>query len=169
MRIPRPDLVANSVRAILVASRKCGLFASESPADANDRSETTVTLGCRLGMAWHSIVGFEQGQASGSDRIFRLFVDLNSKLPASLPQQFAGCRPDGFYRRRLRFWSNSRLTSAPWQFGLANAVPAVDAAMKCVTVGDIAQAVALLGGLAYGLTETADAALHARHQDVWTL
>jgi hypothetical protein len=63
---------------------------------------------------------------------------------------------DGFFGRRLRFWSNFRLTSAPRQFNttLPNAI---DSAIQNATLNNVAQAVELLGGLEYRLSETADA------------
>jgi len=134
-------------------------FRGQNPADANDYSEANVTIGCPLGMTWHSIAGVEQGQASGSDRIFRLFVDLGVNFPFPYRHQSEISGRDDFFGRRLRFWSNFRLSSAPRQFDttLANAIPAVDSAIQNAVLSDVAQAIELLGGLEYRLAETADA------------
>jgi hypothetical protein len=56
-------------------------FRGQNPFDASDYSEAQVSIGCPLGMTWYSIAGFEQGQAAGSDRILRLFVDLGVNFP----------------------------------------------------------------------------------------
>jgi hypothetical protein len=134
-------------------------FRGQNPADASDYSEANVTIGCPLGMTWHSMVGFEQGQASGSDRIFRLFVDLGVNFPFPYRHNLDVSGHDGFFGRRLRFWANFRLTSAPKQFDttLANALPAIDSAIQNAKLTDVAQAIELLGGLEYRLAETADA------------
>ena len=134
-------------------------FRGQNPADASDYSETNVTVGCPLGMTWHSIIGVEQGQASGSDRIFRLFVDLGINFPFPYRHHSEVAGSDDFFGRRLRFWSNFRLTSAPRQFDttLVNAIPAIDSAIQNAKLGDVAQAVELLGGLEFRLAETADA------------
>src|SRR5947209_4733493 len=42
-------------------------FRGQNPFNANDYFEANVAIGCPLGMTWHSVVGVEQGQASGSD------------------------------------------------------------------------------------------------------
>jgi hypothetical protein len=134
-------------------------FRGQNPGDASDYSEANVTVNCPLGMTWHSVVGIEQGQASGSNRIFRLFVDLGVNFPFPYRHHSQVGDRDDFYGRRLRFWSNFRLTSAPRQFdtALSNAIPAIDSAIKNVTLSDVAQAMELLGGLEYRLAETADA------------
>lgn len=134
-------------------------FRGQNPADASDYSEANVTIGCPLGMTWHSMAGVEQGQASGSGRIFRLFVDLGINFPFPYRHDSQVAAEDGFFGRRLRFWSNFRLTSAPRQFDttLANPIPAIDSAIQNATLSNVAQAVELLGGLEYRLAETADA------------
>ena len=134
-------------------------FRGQNPADASDYSEANVTIGCPQGMTWHSIVGVEQGQASSSDRIFRLFIDLGVNFPFPYRHNSQVTADDGFFGRRLRFWSNLRLTSAPRQFDttLANAIPVIDSAIQNATLSNVAQAVELLGGLEYRLAETADA------------
>jgi hypothetical protein len=139
--------------------REVWTFRGQNPADASDFSEVNVTVGCPQGMTWHSIVGVEQGQASGSDRIFRLFIDLGVNFPFPYRHNSHVNADDGFFGRRLRFWSNFRLTSAPRQFDttLANAIPAIDSAIQNARLSNVAQAVELLGGLEYRLAETADA------------
>jgi hypothetical protein len=134
-------------------------FRGQNPFDAGDYSEAQVSIGCPLGMTWYSIAGFEQGQAAGSDRILRLFVDLGVNFPFPYRPHSQVSGPDGFFGRRLRFWSNFRLTSAPRQFDstLANAIPAIDTAIQTAKLSDVAQAVELLGGLEYRLAETVDA------------
>ena len=133
-------------------------FRGQNPADASDYSEASVNIGCPLGMTWHSMAGVEQGQASGSDRIFRLFVDLGVNFPFPYRHNVKVAAHDDFFGRRLRFWSNFRLTSAPKQFDttLANAIPSIDSAVQNAKLSDVAQAVELLGGLEYRLAETAD-------------
>jgi hypothetical protein len=133
-------------------------FRGQNPADANDYSEADVTVGCPLGMTWHSMAGVEQGQASGSDRIFRLFIDLGVNFPFPYRHNSQVAAEDGFFGRRLRFWSNFRLTSAPRQFDttLPNAI---DSAIQNATLSNVAQAVELLGGLEFRLGDTADAHL----------
>jgi hypothetical protein len=134
-------------------------FRGQNPADASDYSEANVTIGCPLGMTWHSIVGVEQGQAAGSGRIFRLSVDLGVNFPFPYRHNSQVAAEDGFFGRRLRFWLNFRLTSAPRRFDttLANAIPAIDSAIQNATLSNVAQAVELLAGLEYRLAETSDA------------
>ena len=117
-----------------------------------------MTVGCPLGMTWHSMAGVEQGQASGSDRIFRLFIDLGVNFPFPYHHNSQVAADDGFFGRRLRLWSNFRLTSAPRQFDttLPNAI---DSAIQNATLSNVAQAVELLGGLEFRLADTADAHL----------
>jgi hypothetical protein len=133
-------------------------FRGQNPADASDYSEANVTVACPLGMTWHSMAGFEQGQAAGSDRILRLFIELGVNFPFPYRHQSQVSGQDGFFGGRLRFWSNFRLTSAPKQFDttLENAIPAIASSIQSATLSNIAQAVELLGGLEYRLADTAD-------------
>ena len=134
-------------------------FRGQNPFNANDYSEANITIGCPLGMSWHSVVGVEQGQASGSDRIFRLFIDLGVNFPFPYRHHSQTAGQDDFYGRRLRFWSNFRITSAPQQFdsSIANAIQAFNSAVQNAKLSDVTQAMELLGGLEYRLAETADA------------
>jgi hypothetical protein len=134
-------------------------FRGQNPFNASDYSEANVTIGCPLGMTWHSVVGVEQGQASGSDRIFRLFIDLGVNFPFPYRHQSQAAARDDFFGRRLRFWSNFRITSAPPQFdsSIANAIQAFNSAIQNAKLSDVTQAMELLGGLEYRLAETADA------------
>ena len=142
-----------------VCQQEVWTFRGQNPADASDYSEANITVGCPLGMVWHSMAGVEQGQASGSNRILRLFVDLGVDFPFPYRHNSQSAAEDGFFGRRLRFWSNLRLTSAPRQFDttLANAIPAIDGVIQNATLSNVAQAVELVGGLEYRLAETADA------------
>jgi hypothetical protein len=134
-------------------------FRGQNPADASDYSEANVAIGCPLGMTWHSVAGIEQGQAAGSSRIFRLFIDLGVNFPFPYRHHSQAAAQDGFFGRRLRFWSNFRITSAPQQFdsSVANAIQAFNSAVQNAKLSDITQAMELLGGLEYRLAETADA------------
>jgi hypothetical protein len=79
--LPGPSSQLETSVAPSSCQQEVWTFRGQNPADANDYSETNVAIGCPLGMIWHSIVGVEQGQAAGSDRIFRLFVDLGVNVP----------------------------------------------------------------------------------------
>jgi hypothetical protein len=157
--LPEPSSRLETPVAPSSCKQEVWTFRGQNPADANDYSEATVAIACPLGMTWHSIVGVEQGQASGSDRIFRLSVDLGVNFPFPYRHNSQVAGSDDFFGRRLRFWSNFRLTSAPVQLDttLANAIPAIDSAIQNAKLSDVAQAVELLGGLEYRLAETADA------------
>jgi hypothetical protein len=134
-------------------------FRGQNPADASDYSEASVTIGCPLGMTWHSIAGIEQGQAAGSNRIFRLFIDLGVNFPFPYRYHSQVGNRDDFFGRRLRFWSSFNISSAPQQFdsSLSNAVSGFNSAIQNAKLSDVAQAMELLGGLEYRLAETADA------------
>ena len=134
-------------------------FRGQNPADANDYSEARVVIACPVGMTWHSVMGLEQGQAAGSSRIFRLFVDLGINFPFPYRHRSQVAGHDDFFGRRLRFWSDFRLTSAPQQFdsSLGNAIAAFNSMVLNTKLSDVAQAAELLGGLEYRLAETADA------------
>ena len=134
-------------------------FRGQNPADANDYSEASVTIACPLGMTWQSVMGVEQGQASGSSRILRLFVDLGINFPFPYRHHSQVSAQDDFFGRRLRFWADFRLTSAPQQFDstIANAISAFNSTIQTAKLSDVAQAAELLGGLEYRLAETADA------------
>jgi hypothetical protein len=82
-------------------------FRGQNPFNSNDYSEANVTIGCPLGMTWHSVVGVEQGQASGSDRIFRLFIDLGVNFPFPYRPHSQTAGQDDFFGRRLRFGRTS--------------------------------------------------------------
>jgi hypothetical protein len=88
-----------------------------------------------------------------------LFIDLGVNFPFPYRHNSQLTADEGFFGRRLRLWSNFRLTSAPRQFDttLANAIPAIDSAIQNATLSNVAQAVELLAGLEYRLAETADA------------
>lgn len=134
-------------------------FRGQNPADAADYSEASVAIACPLGMTWHSAIGIEQGQAAGSNRISRLFADLGANFPFPYRHHSEAAAQDDFYGRRLRFWANFRITSAPQQFdsSIASAVTAFNSTIQNAKLSDVAQAMELLGGLEYRLAETADA------------
>jgi len=156
--LPRPGSQLQTPVEPSSCQQEVWTFRGQNPDDASDYAEADVTVACPLGMTWHSITGVEQGQASGSARIFRLFIDLGVNFPFPYRPNFQVASEDGFFGRRLRFWSNFRLTSAPRQFNttLPNAI---DSAIQNATLNNVAQAVELLGGLEYRLSETADAHL----------
>ena len=134
-------------------------FRGQNPNDSADYSEANVSIVCPLGMTWHSAIGIEQGQAAGSNRISRLFVDLGANFPFPYRHSSEAAAQDGFYGRRLRYWANFRITSAPQQFdsSIASAIASLSNTLQNAKLSDVAQAMELLGGLEYRLAETADA------------
>ena len=133
-------------------------FRGADPHEAKDYAETDVAVVCPVGMEWHAVAGVEQGQAAGSDRIFRLSVDLGVNFPLPLHHNSRVTSGDGFFGRRSRVWANFRVTSAPQQLDstLPNAIKSIDSAVKTLKLSDVAQAAEVLGGWEFRLAETED-------------
>jgi len=98
-----------------------------------------------------AIIGYEQSSASSLDRKQGLFVDLYFNFPILKNS----VDEDNWFKNKLTFWGNIRLTSVP--FAINSSIAEFSAGfidkIKEIRINQIAQAVEFQGGLEYRLSK----------------
>jgi len=105
------------------------------------------------GEEFHSVFGFEQTGASGSDSVRKFFLDFFVSRP--VPGLFGTSNGDG--EPRLRWWGDVRIASAPRSMGSAISAGALASSAASLKFNEMAQTAEFVTGIDVRMSSTSGA------------